>query len=210
MPEVKEVIRTGILLTSCSPEWAAMVIDEPYTSHRWRPSIGRTWKNATPEIISDTTKQEKHSWVRHTFLQMFLTCSLWKLRLFEGAAKHPHAEQNHHRCLASSGSLSEDRFLDSKTHFVAEICWNLKDKVDACTQKPESRCCVWAISRTRKTMTGFWEQMFSLPFLTALYIIICAARGSAFWLCRASVLWDSGCRPSPQMDDEICFQDTKP
>ena len=23
-------------------------------------------------------------------------------------------------------------------------------------------------------------------------------------------LWDSGCRPSPQMDDEICFQNTKP
>ena len=37
----------------------------------------------------------------------------------------------------------------------------------------------------------------------------CAARGSAFWLRRASVLWDSGCRPTPQMDDEICFQNTK-
>ena len=38
----------------------------------------------------------------------------------------------------------------------------------------------------------------------------CAAGGSAFWLRRASVLWDSGCCPSPQMDDEIGFQNTKP
>ena len=36
-----------------------------------------------------------------------------------------------------------------------------------------------------------------------------AARGSAFWLRRASVLWDSRCRPSPHMDDGICFQNTK-
>ena len=38
----------------------------------------------------------------------------------------------------------------------------------------------------------------------------CAARGSAFWLRRASVLWDSGCRPSPQMDDEICHHTFEP
>ena len=52
---------------------------------------------------------------------MFLTCSLWKRRFFEGAAKHPHAEQDHHRFLASSGSLSEYIFLASNIHFVSRF-----------------------------------------------------------------------------------------
>ena len=73
-------------------------------------------------------------------------------------------------------------------------------------------------------MTRSWVFLYYIPADICMYICIqivnrtmynygqdgCAPRGSAFWLRRESVLWDSGCRPSPQMDEEICVQNTKP